>query len=62
VQVTSGWTIDSETGRKREVLIFNGAGPRGKRVRIYKVVKKGKIKKVAGMLGAYSKWKNHGGI
>jgi hypothetical protein len=56
VQVSSGWSAD-EDGNKQEVLLFNGSGPYGKRVRIYKVVKKGRLKKVAGLMGAFENMK-----
>lgn len=71
VQVTTGWLLDEQTGRrgvatntmgKKEVLLFNGRGPAGARVRVYEVARKRGRRTVRRLIGAYdSMRKAHGG-
>ena len=66
VQVSSGWIVEGALGepvydpqmhpKRKEILLFQGKGPRGPRIRIYKVVKKGRRKLVSTLIGAFAEY------
>jgi hypothetical protein len=64
VQVSSGWIVEGspllpvldpqQHPARKEILLFNGRGPHGPRIRVYEVTRKGKHKLPSRLVGAFA--------
>ena len=71
VQVSSGWIVEGSLGEpvldpqrhpaRKEILMFNGKGPHGPRIRVYEVTRKGKYKLPSRLVGAFAMYPNEQG-
>jgi len=71
VQVTSGWIVEGSLNgpavdpqhhpARKEILMFNGTGPHGCRVRVYEVTKHGRRKLPSRLVGTFDQYPSEQG-